>query len=70
MANKKDFLRGQRIQPDPIRGDVTVDRLIDETFLAYNGGRLQLACRLFAEKMLAEDVVVSACRWTLRHLVG
>lgn len=58
MANKKDFLRGDRIQPDPIRGDVTVDRLIDETFLAYNGGRLQLACRLFAEKMLAEDVVV------------
>ena len=58
MANKKEFLRGQRIHPDPIRSDVTVDRLIDETFLAYNGGRLQLACRLFAEKMLAEDVIV------------
>jgi deoxyhypusine synthase len=37
---------------------VRVDRLIDETFLAYNGGRLQKACRLFCEKMLQEDVTV------------
>ncbi len=58
MAHKKSFLSGQRIYPDPIRGGVTVDRLIDETFLAYNGGRLQKACRLFSEKMLQEDVTV------------
>src|SRR5258705_1045832 len=37
---------------------MTVDRLIDETFLAYNGGRLQKACRLFSEKMLQPDVTV------------
>ena len=58
MAHKKDFLSGQRIYPDPIRGGMTVDRLIDETFLAYNGGRLQKACRLLTEKMLQEDVTV------------
>ena len=37
---------------------MTVDRLIDDTFLAYNGGRLQKACRLLTEKMLQEDVTV------------
>ncbi len=58
MAHKKEFLSGQRIYPDPIRGDVKVDRLIDETFLAYNGGRLQKACRLFSEKMLKDDVTI------------
>jgi deoxyhypusine synthase len=58
MAHKKSFLSGQRIYPDPIRDGITVDRLIDETFLAYNGGRLQKACRLFCEKMLQEDVTI------------
>jgi len=58
MAHKKGILSGQRIYPDPIRSGMTVDRLIDETFLAYNGGRLQKACRLFAERMLRDDVTV------------
>jgi deoxyhypusine synthase len=58
MAHKNEYLSGQRINPEPIHGDVRVDRLIDETFLAYNGGRLQRACRLFCEKMLKEDVTV------------
>jgi deoxyhypusine synthase len=58
MAHKKEFLSGQRIWPDPIRGDERVDRLIDETFLAYNGGRLQKACRLLCEKMLQDDVTL------------
>jgi deoxyhypusine synthase len=58
MSHKKEFLSGQRIYPDPIRGDLTVDRLIDGTFLAYNGGRLQQACRLLSEKMLAPEVTV------------
>ncbi len=58
MAHKKELLSGQRIYPDPIRGEITVDRLIDETFLAYNGGRLQRACRLFSEKMLRDEVTV------------
>src|SRR3989442_12154610 len=35
-----------------------VGPLIDEPFLAYNGGRLQKACRLFCEKLLQEDVTI------------
>ncbi|HZM71605.1 MAG TPA: deoxyhypusine synthase [Candidatus Cryosericum sp.] len=58
MAHKKEFLTGQRIFPDPIRGEVTVDRLIDDTFLAYNGGRLQKACRMLCEKVLRDEVTV------------
>jgi deoxyhypusine synthase len=58
MAHKREFLTGQRIWPDPIRGDERIDRLIDDTFLAYNGGRLQKACRLFTEKMLSDEVTV------------
>src|SRR5512145_3232857 len=58
MAHKKPLLSGERIHPDPIRPGVTVDRLIDGAFLAYNGGRVQRACRLFTEKMLQPDVTV------------
>jgi deoxyhypusine synthase len=58
MGHTKKFLSGKRIYPDPITADVPIDRLIDETFLAYNGGRLQEACRLFSERMLQDDVTV------------
>lgn len=52
------FLRGTRINPDPISGRETVAELIDNAYLAYNGGRLREACQLFSEKMLAKDVTV------------
>ena len=58
MAQKKSLLSGDRIHPEAIRAGMSVDRLIDETFLAYNGGRVQRACRLFVEKMLQPDVTV------------
>jgi deoxyhypusine synthase len=58
MAHKKKLLSGDRIHPAAIHAGMSVDRLIDETFLAYNGGRVQRACRLFAEKMLQPDVTV------------
>ena len=32
--------------------------LVDETFLAYNGGRLREAARLFTERVLREDVTI------------
>ena len=41
-----------------VTGKMTVADLIDTSFLAYNGRRLREACRLFAEKMLADDTVV------------
>ncbi len=52
------FLKGQRIDPRRIDGTESVSQLIDETFLAYNAGRLREAARLFSEKMLERDVTV------------
>ncbi len=57
MASSK-WLSGNRINPEPIKKDVAAADLIDQTFLAYNAGRLQKAARLFVEKMLAPDAVV------------
>ncbi len=51
-------ISGAPINPQPVRGDMTAAELIDTAFLAYNGRRLREACRLFAEKMLADDTVV------------
>src|SRR6266568_616795 len=53
-----EFLRGQRINPKAVTGKETVADLVDNAFLAYNAGRLAEGCRLFAERMLDEDVTV------------
>ena len=58
MESKSHWLSGSRINPAPIRKGVTVADLVDETFLAYNAGRLQRAARLFSEKMLAPECFV------------
>jgi len=50
--------KGPKIAPDPITPGITVDRLVDGSFLAYNGARLREACRLLVEKMLEPDVTV------------
>src|SRR5437868_14718644 len=55
---RKAFLRGQRIDPKPITGRETIPELVDHAFLAYNAGRLAEGCRLFAERMLEDDVTV------------
>lgn len=52
------FLRGRRIDPQPITGRTTLVDLVDNTFVAYNAARLREACQLFAEKMLAPEVTV------------
>ena len=49
---------GPKIAPDPVTAGITVDQLVDGSFLAYNGARLREACRLLAEKMLEPDVTV------------
>jgi deoxyhypusine synthase len=55
------WLSGRRIDPRPIQAGVTADRLIDDTFLAYNAGRLRTAARLLVEQMLdAEGLVVAS----------
>ena len=53
------FLRGKRINPQPISGKESVAELIDNAFLAYNAGRLREGCRLFTERMLADDTTVA-----------
>src|SRR3989441_8050569 len=58
MTTRKDYLRGQRINPKAITGRESVPELVDNAFLAYNAGRLGEGCRLFAERMLEDDVTV------------
>ncbi len=56
--HKAKYLSGPRIWPKAIRGKRGVADLVDETFLAYNAGRLREGCRLFTERMLESDVTV------------
>jgi deoxyhypusine synthase len=59
VAKKKSrFLHGAAIEPSRIQGDISVADLIDNSFLAYNAGRLKEGCRLFSEKMLEPDVTI------------
>src|SRR6266704_3604904 len=60
---QNEFLRGQRINPKPVNGKETVADLVDNAFLAYNAGRLAEGCRLFAERMLDYDVLLSTDRF-------
>jgi len=55
---KNKYLSGERIRPLAINGRETIFSLVDQTFLAYNGGRLRECCRLYAEKMLKEEVTI------------
>src|SRR5260370_31692856 len=55
---QNEYLLGQRISPKPITGKETVAELVENAFLAYNAGRLAEGCRLFSERMLADDVTV------------
>ena len=59
MAKKQSkFLRGRRIDPQPITGKTKLEELVDNAFLAYNAARLREACWLFTQKMLDPDVTV------------
>ena len=52
------FLRGERILPPPVRGDMTAAALVEQAFTSYNGGRLREAARLLAGPMLEPEVTV------------
>jgi deoxyhypusine synthase len=52
------FLRGPRIDPQGVTGKETVAELVDNAFLAYNAGRLREACRLYSDRMLADNATV------------
>ncbi|HJU84753.1 MAG TPA: deoxyhypusine synthase [Holophagaceae bacterium] len=52
------FLGGQRIAPGGIRAGMSAADLVDEAFLAYNGGRLGEAARLLTQKILQPEVTL------------
>ena len=56
MASK--FLKGRRIDPPSITADMTVADLMEQSFMAYNGGRLRQAAQLLTNKCLNDDVTV------------
>jgi deoxyhypusine synthase len=56
--SKERYLSGASIQPRAIEPGETAADLVENAFLAYNGGRLREACELFTRKMLEEDVAV------------
>ena len=55
MSLNKKF---PRLLPNSIRKGLSVAQLVDDTFKAYNGGRLAEACRLFTQKMIAGNSTV------------
>lgn len=58
MKRKHSFLRGSRINPHPIRKNITVTELLDDHFQAYNSARLREAAQLYVGKMLRSKVTV------------
>ena len=55
MSQTNKFAAYPRLDPLGVGKDISAADLIDQTFLAYNGGRLREAARLLAEKMLPDD---------------
>ncbi|MGE3312258.1 MAG: deoxyhypusine synthase [Limisphaerales bacterium] len=56
--HSKKFAAYPRLNPLGVGRNIAAADLIDQTMLAYNGGRLREACRLFTEKMLPRDGTV------------
>ncbi len=57
-AKKRTVPMGPKIAPDPIAPGMTVEQMVDSSFLAYNAARLREGCRLLVERMLEPDVTV------------
>src|SRR5438477_10105436 len=55
MSNRNKFAAYPRLNPLGIGKNISAADLIDQTFLAYNGGRLREAAKLLTEKMLPND---------------
>jgi deoxyhypusine synthase len=60
-AANKDYLKRisrLRIDPPPVRSNVSAADLLDQAFLSYNAGRLREGCQLFARHMLDDKTTV------------
>src|SRR4051794_17460175 len=55
MSNRNKFAAYPRLNPFGIGKNISAADLIDQAFLAYNGGRLREAAKLLTEKMLPDD---------------
>src|SRR6186997_795072 len=55
MSSRNKFAAYPRLNPLGVGKDISAADLIDQTFLAYNGGRLREAAKLLTEKMLPND---------------
>jgi deoxyhypusine synthase len=58
MRRLSKFAPYSRLNPRGIGKNISAADLIEETFLAYNGGRLREAAKLLTEKMLPKDGVI------------
>ena len=54
-SSSKKFASYPRLNPLAIGKNISAADLIDQTFLAYNGGRLREAAKLLTEKMLPKN---------------
>ena len=57
----EDYLIGERIVPRRITPGTSAADLLDESFQAYNAGRISEAARLYARRMLDPDQDVTIC---------
>jgi len=56
-----EYLTGERIVPHRLTPDMSVADLLDNSFQAYNAGRINEAARLFAQQMLDPERDVTIC---------
>ena len=56
--NKSSYLKGGRITPQKISGNISIVDLVEKYFQAYNSARLSEACKVFVNKMLGDDVTI------------
>ncbi|MGZ8938526.1 MAG: homospermidine biosynthesis protein [Limisphaerales bacterium] len=55
MSKSRKFAAYPRLNPLGIGKNISAADLVDQTFLAYNGGRLREAAKLLTEKMLPKN---------------
>jgi deoxyhypusine synthase len=58
MQHKSKYLQGKRIDPRPIKKNISVVELMDSHFQAYNAARLAEAARIYVQKMLEPNVTI------------
>lgn len=54
----KHLKKFPRLNPSGIEANINIADLIDQTFLAYNAGRMREGCQLVSRKMLADNGLV------------